>query len=139
MSNRDATTKVIKKIGNPKVFKAKVAKPIEKKVWADLTLEACLKSIKTASHLSSRSVNSNAAAVGVRLDPSQRLPLPFVAVSTLDCTKIPVDYVLGPTDAGPLKQIASVLNGSCDQFFTDVSPEQLSMIEGLRGLMSEPA
>jgi hypothetical protein len=139
MSNINATTKVIKKIGNPKVFKAKAAKPIEKKVWAELTLAACLKSIKTASHLSSRSVNSNAAAVGVRLDPSQRLPLPFVAVSTLDCAEIPVDYVLGATDAGPLKQIASVLNGSWDQLFIDVSPEQLSMIEGLRGLMSEPA
>jgi hypothetical protein len=139
MSKTNATTKAVKKIGDPKVPKAKVPKPIEKKVWAELTLAACLKSIKTASHLSSRSVNSNAAAVGVRLDPSQRLPLPFVAASTLDCAEIPVDYVLGATDAGPLKQIASVLDGSCDQFFTNVSPEQLSMIEGLRGLMSEPA
>ena len=139
MWKTDAASEKVKKAGKSKAPKPKVPKPIEKRKWADLTPAECLKSIKTASHLSSRSVNSNASAVGVRLDPSGRLSLPFVAVSTLDCAKIPVDYVMGATDAGPLKQITSVLDGSWEQFFTDVSPEQVSMIEGMRESMSMSA
>ena len=143
-----ATSESIKPLKNPfkgKVAKVPKAKPvktlklIEKKKWGNLTPVACLKSIKTASHLSSKSVNSNASAVGVRLDPADRLPLPFVAVSTLDAAKVPVDYVMGATEAGPLKQISSVLDGTYGEFFTDVSPEQVSMIEGMRGTMLSSA
>lgn len=143
-----ATNESIKMLKNPvkgkeaKVPKAKPVKQlklIEKKKWGNLTPVACLKSIKTASHLSSKSVNSNASAVGVRLDPADRLHLPFVAVSTLDAAKVPVDYVLGATEAGPLKQITSVLDGTYGEFFTEVSPEQVSMIEGMRGTMLSAA
>lgn len=143
-----ATNESIKTLKNPvkgkeaKVPKAKPVKPlklIEKKKWGNLTPVACLKSVKTASHLSSKSVNSNASAVGVRLDPADRLPLPFVAVSTLDAAKVPVDYVMGATEAGPLKQITSVLDGTYGEFFTEVSPEQVSMIEGMRGTMLSAA
>ena len=121
-----------------KLEKAGVAKPkavklIEKKKWGNLTPADCLKSIKTASHLSSKSVNSNASPVGVRLDPAERLPLHYVAVSTLDAAKIPVDYVMGATDAGTLKQITSVLDGTCNEFFTEIDPAQMAMIEAMRG------
>ena len=143
-----ATNESIKTLKNPvkgkeaKIPKVKPVKPlklIEKKKWGNLTPVACLKSIKTASHLSSKSVNSNASAVGVRLDPADRLSLPFVAVSTLDTAKVPVDYVMGATEAGPLKQITSVLDGTYGEFFTEVSPEQVSMIEGMRGTMLSSA
>lgn len=126
-------------VKSPKTPKLKVVKLIEKKKWSVLTRQDCLKSIKTASHLSSKSINSNASAVGVRLGVEERLALPFVAVSTLDSTRIPVDYVLGATDAGPLKQITSVLDGTCDNFFTDISPEQRTMMETLRPLLASAA
>lgn len=126
-------------VKSPKTPKLKVVKPIEKKKWATLTRQDCLKSIKSASHLSSKSVNSNASAVGVRLSANERLPLSFVAVSTLDSTRIPVDYVLGATDAGPLKQIASVLDRTCDDFFTDIDLDQRAMIEELRPLIESAA
>lgn len=117
----------------------KVVKLIKKSKWIVLTKNACLTSIKTASHLSSKSVNSNAAAVGVRLGTHERLALPFVAVSTLDSASIPVDYVQGATDAGPLRQIASVLDCTCDDLFTDIDPEQRAMVEALRPLMLSAA
>ena len=123
---------VSKKAKSPKL---KAIKPIEKKKWASLTKADCVRSINTACHLSSKSVNSNASAVGVRLATKDRLVLPFVAVSTLDPAKIPVDYVTGATDAAPLKQITSVLDGSCGVFFTDIDSDQMSMIEELRPLM----
>ena len=94
-----ATNESIKTLKNPvkgkeaKVPKVKPVKPlklIEKKKWGNLTPAACLKSIKTASHLSSKSVNSNASAVGVRLDPADRLSLHFVAVDALSkCMRYP--------------------------------------------------
>lgn len=143
-----ATKESIKTLKNPvkgkeaKVPKAKPVKPlkpIEKKKWGNLTPAACLKSIKSASHLSSKSVNSNASAVGVRLNPADRLSLPFVAVSSLGAAKVPVDYVMGATEAGPLKQITSVLDGTYGEFYTEVSPEQVAMIEGMRGTMLSSA
>lgn len=122
-----------------RVAKPKAAKPIEKKKWVNLTQAECLKSIKTAAHLSSKSVNSNASPVGVRLDPANRLPLHFVAVSTLDATKIPVDYVNGTAGARPLSQITSVLNGNDGDLYTEISVEQVSMIEGLREQLLSPS
>lgn len=130
MVKNDAKTKVAKK-----AVSAKKPKLIEKKDWSTLTPEDCLKSIKTACHLSSKSVNSNASAVGIRLDPAQRLMLPYVAVSTLDAAKIPVDYVTGATDAGPLRQICCVLDGSAKDFFNQIDPEQVSMIEDMGAMM----
>ena len=131
--SQNQALKIPVKLEKTKAAKPKAVKLIEKKVWVALTPADCLKSIKTASHLSSKSVNSNASPVGVRLDPAERLPLHYVAVSTLDAAKIPVDYVMGATDAGTLKQITSVLDGTCNEFFTEIDPAQMAMIEAMRG------
>ncbi|QRX80829.1 hypothetical protein [Glaciimonas sp. PAMC28666] len=142
MLKPDEIPRQVKKSGVvrvPKVPKLKLVKPIEKKIWPTLTREACLKSIKTASHLSSKSINSNASAVGIRVSSAERLSLPFVAISTLDSARIPVDYVLGATDAGPLKQITSILDKTCDDLFTNIDPEQRAMVEQMGPLMLSAA
>lgn len=132
--SQNQALKIPVKLEKTRAAKPKAVKIIEKKVWVALTPADCLKSIKTAAHLSSKSVNSNASPVGVRLDPADRLPMNFVAVSTLDAAKIPVDYAMGGAGgAGRFHQITSVFNGSSNEFFTDISPEQVAMIESMRG------
>ena len=119
--------------------KPKAAKIIELKVWKVLTEADCIKSMRTASHLASKSVNSNAAAVGVRIASDARVDLPYVAVSTLGADTVPVDYILGATDAGPFRQTTSVLAGEHALVYANVPPAQVTMIQGLRNHMQSSA
>lgn len=115
--------------------KQKAASTKEKVQWDDLTAEMCLKSMSSAVHLASKSVNTNATAVGVRVALADRLMLHFVAVSTLNSAQIPVDYISGAQSSGTFKQIATVLDNSCDDVFTDINGEQRKMIEEMRPLL----
>lgn len=117
--------------------KKALPKTVELKAWKTMTLTQCLKSIKTASHLSSKSVNTNARAVGVRIG-GNKLALNFVSVSTLGGANVPLDYVTGALDAGPLKQITSVLDGSAKTLFVNVPEDQRAMIETLRSAVLTP-
>lgn len=112
--------------------KAKAPKPITMVPWRNMSSASCNDSVRHACHLSSRSVNSNAAAVGVRLAREDRLDIPFVGVSTLDTALIPLDYVQGATSAPALKQITTVLNGDHALYFTNVSPEQVLRAQATR-------
>ncbi|MBC7603709.1 MAG: hypothetical protein H7255_13750 [Ramlibacter sp.] len=112
--------------------KAKAPKPITMIPWRDMSTADCKDSVRHACHLSSRSVNSNAAGVGVRLAREDRLDIPFVGVGTLDTAFIPLDYVQGATSAPALRQITTALKGDHALYFTGVSPEQVLLAQSTR-------
>lgn len=105
---------------------------VERIVWKPLNPADCIQSIKTAAHLSSRSVNTNAAPVGIRIASEKKLELPVVSVCTLGADIVPVDYVSGAAQAGTLKQIVSVLSGVQDVLYEGIQDGQVAMILGLR-------
>jgi hypothetical protein len=82
-------------------------------------------------HFSSKTVNSNAMASGIRLAKGTALDLPYVAARTLMSAgvKLSLDYLEGgATQAGKMKQINAVLGNS--EFAQGASPEEREAILG---------
>lgn len=119
--------------------KAKAPPVVELAPWAALTQDQCINSLRTASHLSSKSVNTNAAAVGVRIASGEKLSLPYVAVRTLGADAVPVDYITGATDSPTLKKIVSAMAGVETTLYKDIPDGQVAMIHGLRHHMQSSA
>ena len=82
-------------------------------------------------HFSSKTVNSNAMASGIRLAKGSALDLPYVSARCLMSAgvKLSLDYLEGgATQAGKMKQINAVLGKS--EFALGASPEERDAILG---------
>lgn len=95
---------------------------------------------KALVHYSSKTVNSNAAAAGVRLAASDVYDGPYLAVSTVGPAKVPVDYVRGANpDAALVKQIEAVRDPVQRARFFDVPAEEEEAIKVAISSMDTPS
>jgi len=105
------------------------AKGSEAKEWKRFEPAEYHEAVGKLIHFSSKTVNSNAMASGIRLAKGAALDLPYVAARTLMSAgvKLPLDYLEGgATQAGKMKQINAVLSNS--EFALGASPEERSAI-----------
>ena len=83
--------------------------------WKKITLDHYEKVIEKLVHFCSKTVNSNANMVAIRLDKEQALNLPYISLRTLmgGDKVFPLDYAEGGAGiAGVTKQINQILENS---------------------------
>jgi len=92
--------------------------------WVLFEPETYEKAIEGLVHFSTKAVNSNAEAGGVRLPKGEVFDLPYISLSTIGATDVGLDYTknAGPT-ARIIKQIKSVLSETADTRFGVPSSE----------------
>ena len=107
-----AKKKVVQKKGAVK----KKKQPPKKKAWKTIDHKVYDDVIDHLVHFSSRPVNTNAQAVGVRLAGSP-IDLPYLSVSTIGPDKVETDYIRNSgTEASPFKQIRAIRRNQVDDF-----------------------
>ena len=112
--------------GVPQEHASKNEKP-----WKAYPPETYRHAIAELVHFSSKTVNSNAALVGVRLSPDDALDAPYVSARTLMArgVSLSLDYGKGGAAvAGICKQVNAAVRG--DTFAEAASPEERAAIEG---------
>ncbi len=100
------------------------------KAWKSYPPEAYSSAVADLVHFSSKTVNSNAALVGIRLSPDETLDAPYVAARTLLArgVSLALDYGRGGAAvAGICKQINAVLHN--EAFAGQASPEERTAID----------
>lgn len=107
---------------------AKAPKPPKQKDWRPLTPQAVRVRLATGVHFSSKPVNTNARAAGVRISAEARLDQPLIGLVTTALNRRVVDYQDGAVAGSMLSQCASVIEGSVDADYKDVPPEQVAMV-----------
>ena len=103
----------------------------ETKQWKRFEPAEYHEAVSRLIHFSSKTVNSNAMASGIRLSTGAALDLPYVAARTLMSAgvKLSLDYLEGgATQAGKMKQINAVLDNS--EFARGASPDERNAILG---------
>lgn len=114
--------------------KTKRAPPAKELSWSvvrnpEAAYASCVDGL---AHYSAKTINSKAAAVGVRLAANERFDGPYVAVSTVGPANVPVDYVRGANpDAKLLKQILGVLKPSERLAFAAIPGDEAQLIRQL--------
>jgi hypothetical protein len=101
----------------------------EAKQWKRFEPAQYAEAVGKLVHFSSKTVNSNAAASGIRLARTAAVDLPYVSARTLISAgiKLPLDYLEGgATQAGKMKQINAVLGNS--DFALSAAPEEREAI-----------
>lgn len=101
----------------------------ESKQWKRFEPAKYTEAIGKLVHFSSKTVNSNAMASGIRLARTAGVELPYVSARTLVSAgvKLPLDYLEGgATQAGTMKQINAVLRNS--DFALGAAPEEREAI-----------
>lgn len=106
----------------------KPAKPPKQKQWKALTLQAVRERLASGVHFSSKPVNTNAGASGVRLSSDRRLDLPLIGLVSTALNRRVVDYQDGAVAGAMLSQCASVVEGTVGDDYKDVPPGQLTLI-----------
>lgn len=112
--------------GVPQEHASKNEKP-----WKAYPPETYRHAIAELVHFSSKTVNSNAALVGVRLSSDDALDAPYVSARTLMArgVSLSLDYGKGGAAvAGICKQVNAAVRG--DTFAEAASPEERAAIEG---------
>jgi hypothetical protein len=107
---------------------AKVPKTPKQKDWKLLTPQAVRERLATGVHFSSKPVNTNARAAGVRISADARLDQPLIGLVTTALNRRVVDYQDGAVAGSMLSQCASVVEDSVDTDYKDVPPEQVALV-----------
>ena len=107
---------------------AKTPKPPKQKDWKPLTPKAVRERLATGVHFSSKPVNTNARAAGVRISADARLDHPLIGLVTTALNRRVVDYQDGAVAGSMLSQCASVVEGSVDTDYKDVPSEQVALV-----------
>lgn len=107
---------------------AKAPKPPKQKDWKPLTPQAVRERLATGVHFSSKPVNTNARAAGIRISADARLDLPLIGLVTTALNRRVVDYQDGAVAGAVLSQCASVVEGTVAIDYKDVPPEQLAIV-----------
>ena len=100
--------------------------------WKHQSEETYRKTAEKLVHFSSKTVNSNASAAGIRLSASDGLDLPYVSARTLihAGVELELDYAEGgAAQAGIIKQIMACRTS--DPFADAASPEEKACIQPL--------
>ncbi len=100
------------------------------KPWKAYPPEIYRRTVAELVHFSSKTVNSNAALVGVRLSPDDALDAPYVSARTLMArgVSLSLDYGKGGAAvAGICKQVNAAARG--DAFAEAASPEEYAVIK----------
>jgi len=106
----------------------KPSKPPKQKDWKPLTPQSVIERLATGVHFSSKPVNTNARAAGVRISADARLDHPLIGLVTTALNRRVVDYQDGAVAGSMLSQCASVVEGSVDTDYKDVPPEQVALV-----------
>lgn len=106
----------------------KTAKPPKQKAWKLLSPEAVRARLATGVHFSSKPINTNALAAGVRVASDTKLALPLIGLVTTELNRRVVDYQDGAVAGSMLSQCASVVEGTVDTDYKDVPPEQVALV-----------
>ncbi|MEJ7137843.1 hypothetical protein [Amphibiibacter pelophylacis] len=117
----------------------KKAKPKAMKPWKAMTSAQVRARLATGVHFSSKPVNTNASAAGIRLAADAQLKRPLIGLVTTQLNRRVVDYVDGATEGAYLSQCASVLEGTAQTDYKDMPAGQSELIESLAHLLDEAA
>lgn len=115
----------------PRSTTKRASAPVKLVEWKSPASPAAdyLDTLRASVHYSGKAINSNAAAVGVRLAASDRYDGPYVAVSTVGSEKVPVDYIRGANpDSARMKQIEAITNPFVRALFVSVPAEDEAAI-----------
>lgn len=124
----------------PKPAKApKPPKPPKLKPWKPLTQQDVQARLATGVHFSSKPVNTNARASGVRLAKDARLAQPLIGLVTTALDRRVVDYQDGAVAGAMLSQCASIIEGTDDSDYKDVPLAQSVLIRQHATVLDEHA
>lgn len=112
---------------------------LKQKVWKPLTPQAVRMRLSTAVHFSSKPVNTNARASGVRIAGDAQLNVPLVSFITTALNRRTVDYQDGAVAGSMLSQCAAVVEGTVEADYKDTPAEQIALIQGLATTLDEKA
>lgn len=106
-----------------------MAEPKEdkKKKWLLLGNEAYLSAYHKMVHFSAKAVNSNASAAGVRI--VEMSDLPYISVSSVGPTFVPLDYFNGANTATASNQINSVVLDNLRDRFKEIDEDEITFIQ----------
>ena len=106
-----------------------MAEPKEdkKKQWLSLGKEAYLSAYHKMVHFSAKTVNSNASAAGVRI--VEMADLPYISVSSVGPTFVPLDYFNGANTATASNQINSVVLDNLRDRFKEIDEDEITFIK----------
>jgi hypothetical protein len=106
----------------------KAPKPEKQNDWKPLTPRAVRERLAASVHFSSKSVNTNARAAGVRISADARLDQPLIGLVTTALNRRVVDYLEGGGPGSMLSRCASVIEGTVDTDYKAVPPEQVALV-----------
>jgi len=109
------------------------------KPWKPLTQQDVQARLATGVHFSSKPVNTNARASGVRLAKDARLAQPLIGLVTTALDRRVVDYQDGAVAGAMLSQCASIIEGTADSDYKDVPLEQSVLIRQHATVLDEHA
>jgi hypothetical protein len=118
---------------------AKAPKPPKLKPWKPLTQQDVQARLATGVHFSSKPVNTNARASGVRLAKDARLAQPLIGLVTTALDRRVVDYQDGAVAGAMLSQCASIIEGTDDSDYKDVPLAQSVLIRQHATVLDEHA
>lgn len=125
-----------------KTPKAKTAKPLKApklKPWKALTAEVVRARLASSVHFSSKPVNTNAHASGVRLGKDKAIDLPLIGLVSSSMQRHVVDYQDGAVSGAILSQCAAVVEGTLEQSYKDVPIEQVEVVRSQATVLDQHA
>ena len=90
-------------------------------------------------HYSSKPVNTNAIAAGVRLAADDNPETHLVGYATLKVNRRSTTYIEGAGSARPFNQASAVIEGTVDDLFTGCSHEQRAMVHSESAVLDSGA
>lgn len=102
----------------------------DKDAWLSFSYEQYALAAKESIHFSTKAVNSNAEAGGVRLCANDAIDLPYISVSTYLPELVALDYMKnGGQTARIAKQLNAVLNDTADTRFSEIPLGEQDLIK----------
>lgn len=122
-----------------KTPKVKAIKAPKLKLWKALTADVVRARLATSVHFSSKPVNTNAHASGVRLGSEEAIGLPLIGLVSTATNRRVVDYQDGAVAGALLSQCASVVEGTVADNYKDVPAEQLVLVRDQATILDQRA
>lgn len=118
---------------------AKPKKASGDKPWKPMAPGDAALTLSRSVHYSSKPVNTNAVATGVRLGADEKVDLPYVAYSTLKVDRRITDYLQGGAPAAaPFNQSASVIEGIVDDKYAGCTADQKTQVLSEAPVLDKP-
>lgn len=131
---------------NEKAAKIKSTKKRQKtpkapklKPWKTLSADVVRDRLASSVHYSSKPVNTNAHASGVRLGSDKTIDLPLVGLVSSSMKRYVVDYQDGAVAGAILSQCAAVMEGTLEQSYKDVPMEQVDVVLSQAAVLDQHA